>query len=237
MSDAVSFQRGFGALLFDPPAVIADPALARALAVHRNTSAKAAQDALADNFPIVRALVGAEAFAAAATRFVDLAPPTDPRLCFYGVGFASFLTGYQPFAEAPYLGDVATIEWLVVEALFAADAPALHGAAFSHGLDLDQPLTLHPALRHARLSSPAGSVWLAHAEEDAGAMLDALEWAEEVVLVTRPADAVIVTVVPSDAATFIEACASGLPLGDAAAGCGEHLPVIFAALISAGAFA
>lgn len=237
MSDAGFFQHAFGAMLFGAPTTVADPALARALAVHRNTSAKAAQDALADNFPVVRALVGEEAFAAAVARFVDAAPPTDPRLCLYGAGFAAFLSGYTPFVEASYLPDVAAVERLTIEALFAADAVALDGAAFAAGLDLDLPLTLHPAVRYARFASPAGSIWLAHSEGDADAALEAIDWASEVVLVTRPDAALIVTVLPSGAASFLDACRAGRSLGEAAIACGDDLPAVFATLISVGTFA
>nr|WP_295667504.1 DNA-binding domain-containing protein [Sphingomonas sp.] len=237
MSDAADFQHAFGDALFGAPMLVADPAPARALAVHRNTSAKAAQDALADNFPVVRALVGAQAFAGAATDFVEQAPPVDPRLCLYGAGFPAFFSQYTPFAEYSYLADVGTIEWLAIEALFAADAASLDGAAFDADLDLDRPLRLHPATRHARLSSPAGSIWLAHQADDADASLADLVWVGEAILVTRPADALIVTIFPSGGAAFLDACRAGQSLGAAAAGCGDHLPAIFATLTAAGAFA
>ena len=64
--DLEAFQRQFGDALVNSGGAdirVLDVALARALAVHRNTVAKAAQDALAANYPILRALCGAEVFA------------------------------------------------------------------------------------------------------------------------------------------------------------------------------
>lgn len=244
MSDAALFQQSFGDALFAPSAPANDPALARALAVHRNTSAKAGLDALSDNFPVVRALVGGEPFAAAATRFVEGEPPTDPRLCLYGAGFSRFLSGYAPFANssdlpdlASYIWHVAELEWLVIEALFSLDAVALDGSSFGADLALDLPLRLHPATHYAHFATPAGSIWLAHAHNDTDTALKEIVWTEEVVLITRPDGALIVTILPAGAMPFLEACRAGLSLGEAALAGGDDLIAVFAALVSAGAFA
>lgn len=234
MSDAADFQAMFGAALAEPRR--SDLSLARAVAIHRNTSAKAAQTALGDNYPVVRAMVGAEAFDAVGHDFVESTPPTDPRLCLYGVGFAAFLDAYPPFADHRYLADVAHVERLVVEALFAADADPRDPASFGN-LDLDAPLNLHPAVRVAQLPSPAGTLWLAHQD---GAPADALEsilWEGECVLVTRPGNRIAVSVETPAATAFIEACANGVPLGVAAGAVGDTLPDVFARTISVGCFA
>ena len=66
----LQFQAAFAGLLAGRGEA-GDPALARAVAVHRNTAAKAAQDALAANYPVLRALFGEAPFdacAAAAAR-------------------------------------------------------------------------------------------------------------------------------------------------------------------------
>ncbi len=235
MSDAADFQAMFGAALAKP-IPLADPSLARALAIHRNTSAKAAQTALADNFPVVRAIVGDEAFDAVAYEYVESSPPSDPRLCLYGAGFASFLDTYPPFADHRYLSDVAQVERLVVEALFSADANPRDPASFGH-LDLDAPLKLHPAVRVVQLATPAGSLWLAHQDDAPADALETVLWQGEYVLVTRPGNQIVVSVETPAASAFIEACASGVPLGEAAGAVGETLPDVFARTISAGCFA
>lgn len=218
------------------PGLIADPALRRALMVHRNTAAKAARDALFANFPVTAALVGEEAFAACASTHVEAAPPREARLCFYGDDFADFVARWPAFAEVPYLGEVARVEWQVIEALFAADAPTLDPDTLVNGIDPEAPLAWHPATRILESATPTGSLWLAHQSEAAQDALDTIVWEPQCVLITRPADAVELRVI--DAAT--QAFLSGTSLVDAAAraaGEGGDVAGIFASLLAAGAFA
>jgi hypothetical protein len=236
MPDFAQFQDDFGRALAGG-SVIADARIARALAVHRNTSHKAAIDALAANYPVVAALIGDEAFAGVARDYLAAHPPVDPRLCFYGDAFAGFIAAHPALVELPYLGDVAMVERLVVEALFAADAAALDGAAIGARLDGSGPIAPHPAARWAALASPTASIWLAHQPDAAADAIVQIEWAPETVLVTRPDDAVIVTIVAPGAAPFLDACAAGQPIGEAAAVAGDDLAGLFATLITTGAFA
>lgn len=234
MLDAQTFQQEFGAALAGLRPVN-DPLLARALAVHRNTSAKAARDALAANYPVVRALVGEEPFAAAAAAHIEITPPRDPRLCLYGAEFAHFVSGYAPFGEVSYLADVARLERLAIESLFAADAPTLDGQSVA--LDLDAPLRLHPATRFARFTSPAVTLWLAHQPDADPNSLDQITWQAEDALVTRPDNSLIVSRIPPGGIAFLEICAAGCPLGEAAAAAGDGIAPLFSLLITAGAFA
>ena len=239
MSDPATFQRAFGAALADGEmSAWNDRALERALRIHRNTACKAAQDALADNYPVVRALTGASPFAACAAAFVQSRPPANSRLCVYGDGFDVFLAAYAPFAELTYLRDVAWLERLVVESLFAADAVALDGKAMAGGLDLERALPLHPATRFGGFDSPVVDIWRAHQEDANADSLDALDWRPGAALVTRPSGAVQVTAIERPALAFLQACAAGRPLGEAAlAAAAGDLPTLFSTLIAAGAFA
>jgi hypothetical protein len=237
MSDPAAFQNAFGAALAGGGAG-SDRALARALIIHRNTSAKAAQDALADNHPVVRALVGDGAFFVCAAAYADTSPPRDPRLCLYGEGFGAFIGEFPPLAELTYLPDVAHLERMVVEALFAADAEALDGAALARGLDPALPLRLHPAVRFRRFASPAVDIWRAHQDDDAIEALDEVTWRPTIALVTRPADAVEVRDISPGALAFLTATAAGAPLAEAALAAGDaDVAEIFSSLILAGAFA
>ena len=240
MPDPALFQQRFGAALAAPALAIADPGLARALAIHRNTSAKAAQDALADNYPVVRQICGDEAFAACVAGFVRDHPPSDPRLCLYGQGFDRFLGAYAPFAALPYLADLAMLERLHVETLFASDAVALSGEALARGLDLQRPLVLHPATRFAQFAHPAAALWLAHQDGAPETALDQIDWRPGAALITRPGMTVQVLSIDLACAAFLRACAEARPLAEAAAEtveAGGDLPAIFSTLITAGAFA
>ena len=240
-SELARFQQAFGAALAGQGAtpVAGGSALARALAIHRNTSAKAAQDALAANYPVVRALFGDDAFSACAGAFVSAEPPREPRLNAYGAGFPAFLQDYAPAAELSYVPDVAALERLHVEALFAADATSLDGLALGAALDPEAVLRLHPATRFTAFPSPAVGIWLAHRDGDEAA-LGEIVWRPEAVLVTRPGLDVRVERINAPAVAFLSACASGQTLGvaaTAAAEAGSDLPTMFAMLITAGAFA
>jgi Putative DNA-binding domain len=240
MSDLLSFQQRFALTLENPGLVLAtNPTLRRAIRVHRNTAMKAAQDALADNYPVVRALVGEEAFAACAAGYADANPPSDPRLCMYGEQFDAFLSGYVPFVELPWLAGVARLEWLRVEALFAADALPLDPSSATGQISVDARLRLHPAVRMLAYDAPVASLWLAHQPSATSDAIQQVEWRPEIALVTRPAVRVIVRVADPGTAAFLSACARGEPLGDAARAADEaggNVAEVFAALIAAGAF-
>lgn len=233
-----SFEQRFGAALLDLEPVI-DPALARALAVHRNTTFKAAQDALADNSPVLRALCGEDAFAACTHAFALTHPPAEPRLCFYGAGLPAFVANWPPFQNMPWLADIAALERLCVEALFAADAIALEGAAVAARFDPDRSLTLHPAIRFARFASAAGSIWLAHQDDAPEGALEAVAWRPEAVVVARPVDSLMVKPLDPAAAALLEVCIAGASLRTIAAASwvGDDVATAFSTLITAGAFA
>jgi hypothetical protein len=237
MPDA-AFERRFGAALIDVEPVV-DPALARALAIHRNTAAKAAQDALADNNPVLRALCGEEPFAACAQAFVHTQPPAGPVLCLYGSGLPAFVANWRPFQNTPWLADIAALERLCVEALFAADAVVLDGAAVTARIDPDRALALHPAVRFARFASPVGSIWLAHQDGAPEEALEAVAWRPEAVMVTRPGGRLMVRPLDPAAAALLEACLAGVSLRTIAAASwvGDDVAAAFSTLITAGAFA
>jgi Putative DNA-binding domain len=235
MSDPAAFQQSFGAALAgDDNQWLNDPYVARALTIHRNTSTRAIIDALGDNYPVIRQLVGEEPFAACAAEFVDALPATDPRLCLYGKGFSDFLAAYAPFSELPYLPDIAALERLCTRSLFAADAVRFVGTMF----DMERPLPLHPATYFVRFESPAVAIWQAHQPDADPDAIEAVEWERCAALVTRN-DVVLVSALDDPSALFVENCNENRPLGEAAVTAleaGGDLSAIFASLILCGAF-
>ncbi len=233
MSEAAAFQQTFGAMLQGERAVN-DPLLRRALAVHRNTAHMAARDALTANFPVLAQIVGEDSFKGCAAAFVETAPPADPRLCLYGAGFARHVGQWAPFAGFPYLEDVAELEWLVVEALFAADAAPLDATPIAAAPDPETALVLHPATRIRAFDYPAVSLWMAH-QKGAIQMLEMIKWVPETALISRRAMAVQMIAIDPATRAFLVAST----LGDAAAAAheaGGDVATIFATLLTAGAF-
>jgi hypothetical protein len=236
MPDSADFQRAFGALLAEPERSC-DPALKRALAVHLNTSMKAAMDALAANFPVARALVGDDAFAACSQAFVKVAPPVDPRLCYYGGEFPGFLETWRPFSELLYLKDVASLERNVVLALFAADTPLLDPAQAAAEVNSDFALVPHPATHLISSQWPIADLWNAHQDDSPPRELQELRWTPQTALVTRPASAVEVRAVDEPTLAFLGRSS----LFEAAIAAdefdGADVGAIFSNLLAAGAYA
>lgn len=190
-------------------------------AVHRNNTVVTLVDALAEGFPVTRALVGEDFFRTMARERVRIDPPRSPLIHEYGAGFADFIAAYAPAACVAYLADVARLEYLRVQAHHAADAQPLDVAAY-HAL-LATPeriagtrLALHPSC--AWLDSPHAlhSIWFAHQQPDAlgEANLAAIDLdAAEAVLVIRPDAEVLVHPLPQRAVAWLHALRQGRALG------------------------
>jgi hypothetical protein len=135
------------------------------MSVHRNTILLGSIEALGDNFPVVRALVGEQAFVALALDHSEVSPPGTPVLAHYGKAFPAWLAAHPIAAELPYLADVADCERLWAESLHAADEVALELTDLQEvqiELLLQEPLALHPATRFAWQKTPGIAIWLAH---------------------------------------------------------------------------
>lgn len=170
--DLLAMQAGFAAAIATP---VEGP-----LAVYRNTVIRGAVEALRGNYPVVEQIVGEEMFQSVAVDFAEDCPPSSPVLAFYGKEFAEWLGRQRWIDDLPYLPDVARVERLRVESLFAADAEPI--ADLPSGASAR--VWLHPAARFAWLATPAMSIWLAH--QQPGAREIAPDWKAEGALFTRP---------------------------------------------------
>ena len=103
--------------------------------VHRNNVVVSLVGVLADTFPVVRSLVGAEFFDALARLHVCAHPPASPVMSEYGAGFAGWIVDFEPAAALPYLANMARLEHARVTAFHAADAEPLHADAMARYLN------------------------------------------------------------------------------------------------------
>jgi hypothetical protein len=238
---------GFATALLDPdrpppPGLRAwnDSDPAARFAIYRNNVLSSLVGALAASFPITRALVGADFFAAMASVHVRAAPPRDRRLAQYGADFPAFIETFEPARGLPYLADMARFEVLRVAIYHAGDEPALAPDAFHARLGEDLAalrLRFIPAMAVLRSRFALFSLFAAHEGDLAIGEVDPLQ--PESVLITRPDDAVIVTRLEPGAAAFLDELAGGATLGEAAfaaitAEPGFDLSTALAALISGG---
>ncbi len=241
------FQDAFAHALLAPDAEPAADAAALAaqpaFAVYRNTVMKGCIDALQANYPAVARLVGEEWFRAAAAVYVREALPVDPTLLRYGAGFADFLARFEPAAELPYLRGVARLDRYWTEAHAAPDAGALDASAVAHLAPealAGTVLLPHPAARWAWFADgPIYTIWSRNRAD--GAPAADLDWQPEGALLVRPRDAVEWIALDVAGCAFLDECAAGGTLGEAAQAAlraqnDADLAQLLATLLKVGAF-
>jgi hypothetical protein len=113
---------------------------------------------LREDFPSVQALLGGEtAFDRLAAAYLAAHPPDHFRLRDLSAKMPDFLSGTMPWADDPLLADCARLEWALLEAFDAAEAPPLDPSAVAAIREEDWPnarLVLHPSLRFLDLKFP-----------------------------------------------------------------------------------
>lgn len=195
------------------------PAGERRLAVYRNNIMASLIEALGDQFPVCRRLVGEEFFRALARAHAANHKPATPILAQYGDGFAGWLQHW--LADWPedaegldFLPDMARLEWLWLGTYHASDETAFTLADLQQvppgQLESLRP-GLHPAVRRLTSRWPVGSLWLAHreAEPDLAGVPDQAER----VVITRPAAEVHLSLLGEGEWQVLDLIAEGLPLG------------------------
>jgi hypothetical protein len=242
------FQDDFARALLAEDAAGLPPAIARlaaqpGFAVYRNTVMKGCVDALQANYPSVARLVGEEWFRAAAAVYARANLPRHPALLDYGADFAAFLAGFPPAAGFSYLAGVARLDRFWTEAHVAADAPPVEAGAVARLAPAELARTTlrpHAAARWAWFDGqPIATIWRRNRYRDDDTAK--LEWRGEGVLIARPHGAVTHAALDAAGCAFLDACAAGGTLADAAAAAlaadaAVDLARLMATLLEAGAF-
>ncbi|CDG84743.1 conserved hypothetical protein [Janthinobacterium agaricidamnosum NBRC 102515 = DSM 9628] len=189
-----SLQQDFADALFEPAATALilehckdDPHVAHRLALYRGNLTVTWEKTLANAYPVVRLLVGAEFFGGL-TRAYGMEHPSDnPDLNRYGASFAAFLADFPHVAELPYLADMARLEWALHRAHYAPDAVPTTAAELG-ALTPDQlesvRLVLHPAAWLLVSAWAIAPLWQAH--QPAAAPFPAELHAASYAIVGRP---------------------------------------------------
>lgn len=135
------------------------------LALYRGNLTATWDKTLSAAYPVLRALVGDEFFAALARAYGKQHPSTDGDLHRYGAVFADFLTGFAPVASYPYFPDVARCEWALHRAHFAPASLAIDRAYLAtctpQQLE-DMRLRLLPACTLLSSNWAVSAIWRAH---------------------------------------------------------------------------
>lgn len=246
-----TFQNAYTQALMMPDAApdaahIAALTMQPGFAVYRNTVMKGCIDALQANYPAVARLVGEVWFRAAATIYARETLPDDPALVRYGAAFATFLARFEAAAALPYLPGVARLDRLWTEAHIARDEAVLDPAAITGLAPVTFAATVlvpHAAARWAWFAeAPVFSIW---SRNRTGNVTDGEiwepQWKAEGALLTRAHGAVEWFGLDIAGCAFLDACASGDTLAQAAgaalaAQANTDLRQLMATLLQAGAF-
>ncbi len=251
------FQDAFAAALMAPsPLPPSSPLIDRLIAqpgfaVYRNTVMKGCIDALQANYPSVSRLVGDEWFRAAAALHVRQHLPRQPSLVDYGDQFAAFLAAFEPARELPYLADVARLDRFWTEAHVARDEMPVTAEAVARLSESRLAGTVLSPQASARWAwfgeQPIVTIWernrTADAADETQADDDAaeIEWQAEGVLLVRSEGVVEWTRMTRSGCAFLDVCATGATLAEAANAALEvdaqaDLAGLMAQLLRAGAF-
>jgi hypothetical protein len=165
-------QKSFISALLDPDASLpkglkiwngSDPAVR--FAIYRNNVMTSLIDALADNFPVLQAQVGHEYFRAMAAEFIRQHPPSSSVLAQYGQILPVWLTSFPPLADWPWLGDLARLEFTIINALNAPD-DVRETAVLNQGFDPNvNGLVLDSSLRVVASTYAIFHIWCSHQKE------------------------------------------------------------------------
>lgn len=119
-------------------------------------------DCLEEDFPKTRRALGTDRFHNLVTDYLLAHPSGHPSLRFLGRRLPDFLDGHRLRDEAPWIADLARLEWARADLFDAADAPALRRETLA-GLPPeragDARFPLIPAFRLLRLENDAGGLW------------------------------------------------------------------------------
>ena len=169
MKDLAALQRAFQRHVYRPAramerAVLATPraGAARRLSIYADGYHSRLVDALANDYPAMRALLGEGTFNAAMREYVVAHPSRCANLRWYGGGLARFLARSPRWRTRPVLGELAAFEWALGLAFDAGDAPWLEAeqvARIPAGDWPDMRFALHPSARQLKLRSNAPRIW------------------------------------------------------------------------------
>jgi hypothetical protein len=213
----------------------------RGFRVYANNQMHALVSALAATFPAVQRILGAPAFTSVAIGYARRHPPArDPLLLWYGGSFPAFLEGLEGIA-APYLPDLARLEYAWLEAYHAAEVEPLsphYFAALTPEQLVAARLSPHPSVRLLRSRWAVDRLWRGDPDMTvAGDGGVKEEEGKRCLVIVRPDAAVLVFAVSPPVFAALAALRAGALFGDATGHLDQAAAVAeLQALMAAGVF-
>lgn len=206
------------------------------LEVYRHAYRARLRECLADDFSAIQHLLGADAFAALADRYIAAVPPQDSTLNAYGSRFPAWVRTQR---VATHVAQLADLEWALVAAIHAAYVPAITRSALAKlppGGWAAVRLVPVPSLRLVRCTWAVNALYEAYRT---GRHVAPKRHAGAVVVVRRASGLRRIELAAAEA-RLLGRLISGAPLGQALAGVSadqaQSVQVAFAAWLAAGFF-
>jgi Putative DNA-binding domain len=127
--------------------------------IYRNAYWSRLVEALGNDLPALKALMGDQAFDRMARAYIAKHPSEHPSIRWAGRKLAEFLAREAPYCDDPWFADMARFDWAIAFAFDAPDVPAA-GLADLAGVPAEFwgsiRLRFHPTLDAFRISTPVG---------------------------------------------------------------------------------
>ena len=121
-------------------------------------------EALASNYPVLRAWIGEEEFENAGIAYLAAHPSRHFSIRWFGHRLPEFLAATDLWRDTPYIAEMASLEWALSEA-FDAENGAVMGIEDMASIPADawptMRLQLHPAVRRLDLNWNVPAIWKA----------------------------------------------------------------------------
>lgn len=221
MSPLEAFQSQMAAALLgsaDPPAALRADGIPAALrfGIHRNNVLSSLVRTIEAAFPATRAWLGDALFRSLAASFVQIHPPSWPRLSAYGGAFPHFVARHAHGPRSTAAASLARFEWIRQVCYFAADAPRISAEDLRAVPSEDHArlgFVLHPAAQVRAFPFDVLGLWQACMEGEANG--DAIEARSQILLVRRFGGDIVCHEISAGEAAMLDAVAAGEPLGRA----------------------
>jgi hypothetical protein len=145
-----------------------------AVAVYRRAYPARLTEALGETYERVWRVLGDDDFLATCAAFVPTERSTSHNLSDYGRTFPAFLESRAELSHAPFVGDLARLEWTFKELFHAAPNDGLPAAELARAAGPGARLVFGPATALLTLRHRVHAVWTRDLEDDAA--LDPESW-------------------------------------------------------------
>jgi hypothetical protein len=191
---------------------------AEAVDVYRGAYPARLTEALGETYEACWRVLGDEDFFAAARGYIARTPSRSYNLSDYGESFADFLDSRPEAEHAPFLGDLARLEWALKELFHAKPHAGLTAAALASAARPGSVLRLGAAVRLLSLRRRVHDIWKRDRADDTPIVEADWTGAERLILYKKESNSVFSRALSGPEHAALSALAAGRPLEDALAG-------------------